>query len=66
MPKIPTKETVVLTYLKEGQPQYVVTQSPITQIFTLYSVESKDYKKIKTGNSPLKFNEVYPDWEKEK
>ena len=64
MSKLPAKETIVLTYKKDQIPIYIVTQNKQTQIFTLYSVEGKDYKKIKTGNSPLKFKEVYPDWER--
>lgn len=61
MSKLSAKETIVLTYKKDQNPIYIVTQNKQTQIFTLYSVEGKDYKKIKTGNSPLKFKEVYPD-----
>lgn len=61
MSKIPAKEIIVLTYKKDNIPVYIVTRNQATQIFTLYSVEGKDYKKIKTGNSPLKFKEVYPD-----
>lgn len=61
MSKLPAKETIVLTYKENQTPIYIVTQNKLTQIFTLYSIEGKDYKKIKTGNSPLKFKEVYPD-----
>ena len=61
MSKLSAKEIIVLTYKKDQIPIYIVTQNKQTQFFTLYSVEGKDYKKIKTGNSPLKFKEVYPD-----
>ena len=61
MSKIPANENIVLTYKKDDKPIYVITRNQLTQIFTLYSIEGKDYKKIKTGNSPLKFKEVYPD-----
>lgn len=61
MSKLSAKETIVLTYKENQIPIYIVTQNKLTQIFTLYSVEGENYKKIKTGNSPLKFKEVYPD-----
>lgn len=61
MSKLSAKENIVLTYKENQTPIYIVTQNKQTKIFTLYSVKGVDYKKIKTGNSPLKFKEVYPD-----
>ena len=60
--KIPKNQTIVLEYIKNGSTVYVITQNNTGETFTLFYVDSDGCLiKIKTGNSPLKFKECYPN-----
>ena len=62
---IPKSQTVVLTYLKDNKPQYIVTVNQTHEQYTLYLINGKNAEKIKTANNPTKFKEVYPNMEGE-
>lgn len=55
--KIPQQETIVVTYLYEGIKCYVVTRTLLGK-YVLYKIMDNDYQKIKTADSPIKFDEI--------
>ena len=58
MMKLPSNERIVVTYVFENIKCYVVTHSALKGKFTLYKIKDKDYEKITTADSPLKFDEI--------
>jgi hypothetical protein len=58
MKNIPINEQIVASYVFEGVKCYTVTQNALKGKFTLYKIVNKDYQKIITADSPLKFGEI--------
>ena len=59
---VPKSQKVTLRYYDINHKlQYVITQNEINGIYTLFKYDSKGKKlvKVRTANSPLKFDEVY-------
>lgn len=56
--KIPKQEKIVRSFIFDGIKSYIVTQHETTRKFTLYKIIDNDYKKLKTAESPIKFEEV--------
>ena len=55
--KIPKQETIVLTYLFEGVKCYIVTRNLLGK-YVLYKIMDNDYQKLKTADTPVKFDEI--------
>lgn len=58
--KIPKNQTIVMTYYKNNTLAYVITENNTKDTYTLFSVDKdENLKKLKTANTPTKFDEVY-------
>ena len=55
--KIPQSEKPVMTYVFDGVDCYQVTRNAVGK-YTLYKILNKDYQKIKTDDSAIKFDEI--------
>lgn len=46
-----------MQYVFDGTPCYAVTRNPI-QKYTLYKINGGDYRKLKTSDSPIDFDQI--------
>lgn len=56
--KIPTKEKLMVSYMFDGVKRYITTKHLVTNKFALYKITDNGYKKLKTANTPLEFNQI--------
>ena len=56
--KVSKNEKEMVSHIFDGVECYVTAQNTINGKFTLYKVINKDYEKMITADSPLKFDEV--------
>lgn len=55
--KIPKTETRMVSYIFEGVKSYIVTRNTLGK-YILYKVLDNDYQKLKTADTPVKFEEI--------
>jgi adenine-specific DNA methylase len=55
--KISKQETIMVSYIFEGVKSYIVTRNVLGK-YTLYKVLDNDYQKLKTDETPVKFEEI--------
>ena len=55
--KMSEHEEILVTYLFDGIKCYVATRDVFGK-YTLYKIINDDYKKLKTANTPLEFDEI--------
>ena len=57
--RIPKQEKIMVSYIYDGIKRYIVTQHSVTRKFSLYKLlTDNDYEKLKTAESPIKFEEI--------
>ena len=57
--KIPKQEKRMVAYIYDGIKRYIATQHSVTKKFCLYKlIDDDDYERLKTAESPVKFEEV--------
>lgn len=58
---IPKTETgAMVTCSTMSKQKYIISQNPMTRVFTLWECSADGYEKIKTARSPLEFDELIP------
>lgn len=58
---IPKSETGArVTSFTTSKKKYIISQNPITKIFTLWKEVKDGFEKIKTSRSPLEFDDMIP------
>lgn len=55
---IPSSETGVRTTCLNGE--YIITQNPLKEQFTLWKCPEDGYEKIDTSKNPLDFDKIIP------
>ena len=55
--KIPKQEKMLQTYIFDGIKCYTITRNALGK-YTLYKIVNDDYQKLKTAESPIKFEEI--------
>ena len=55
--KIPKQEKILQTYIFEGVKCYTITRNMLGR-YILYKIVNDDYQKLKTADTPIKFEEI--------
>lgn len=55
--KIPKQEKMLQTYIFDGVKCYTITRNALGK-YILYKIVDEDYQKLKTAESPIKFEEI--------